>query len=362
MAAKPTLLVTGVSGNLGLSLLKQLADFQVIGVDRREPPAQTDIFRFEKVDLAEERSCSQLLDLMRAYRPEAIAHLAFVLDPLRAGVLDRRAMWQINVVGTSRVLEAIAEHNRMVGGIEKFVFPSSATVYGPEPKGLVQENATLNAQSLAYALHEQEADLTVQTRANTLRKCKIYILRSQVYAGASVQNYQLGVLRGVPGGHGRLGQRLRRRGVRLPLLLPRRGNHLEHRFQFVHVDDVARLIAHIARRKESDPQLNILNVAGRGDPVSLRRCIEISGIALKRVPAKTVCRQTLRLLWNLGVSDIPPGALPYLLGSCVLETAKLRVFLGEHYRSVIQHTCEEALTESFAAKPRDVASLANSTA
>src|SRR5262249_32551656 len=134
-------------------------------------------------------------------------------------------------------------------------------------------------------------------------------------------------------------------------MLPRRGNHLDHRFQFVHVDDVARLIAHIARRKESDPRLNVLNVAGRGEPLSLRRCIEIAGTAVKLVPAKTISRQSLRLLWNLGVSDIPPAALPYVLGSCVLETAKLRVFLGEHYRSVIQHTSEEALAESFAAKP-----------
>jgi nucleoside-diphosphate-sugar epimerase len=355
MATKPTLLVTGVSGNLGMSLLRQLADFQIIGVDVREPPAGADIFRFEKVDLAEERSCSQLLELMRAYRPEAVAHLAFVIDPVRAGVLDRRAMWQINVVGTSRVLEAIAEHNRMVGGVEKFVFPSSAAVYGPEPKGMVQEDAALNAQSLAYALHQQEADVTVQARAGTLRKCKTYILRSQVYAGAGVQNYQLGILRGVPGGKGRLGQRLRRRGVRLPLVLPRRGNHLDHRFQFVHVDDVARLIAHIARRKESDPPLNVLNVAGRGDPLTLRRCVEIAGIPVKLVPAKTICRQRLRLLWNLGVSDIPPTALPYLLGSCVLETVKLRVFLGEHYRSVIQHTCEEAVADTFAAKPAGAA-------
>jgi nucleoside-diphosphate-sugar epimerase len=354
MAIKPTLLVTGVSGNLGISLLRQLSDFQVIGVDVRKPPARAELFRFEKVDLAEERSCSQLLELMHAYRPEAVVHLAFVIDPLRAGGLDRRAMWQVNVVGTSRVLEAIAEHNRMVGGVEKFIFPSGATVYGPEPKGLVKEDAALNAQSLAYALHQQEADVTVQARSGTLRRCKTYILRSQTYAGAGVQNYQLGVLRGVPGGKGRLGQRLRRRGVRLSLLLPSRGKHLDHRLQFVHVDDMARLITHIARRKESDTQLNVLNVAGRGEPLSLRRCIEIAGIAVKRVPTKTICRQSLRLLWNLGISDIPPAALPYLLGSCVLETAKLRVFLGEHYRSVIQHTSDEALKDSFAAKPAAV--------
>jgi hypothetical protein len=34
-----------------------------------------------------------------------------------------------------------------------------------------------------------------------------------------------------------------------------------------------------------------------------------------------------------------------------MDTARLRVFLGEHYRSVIEHTCEEALAESFAVVP-----------
>jgi hypothetical protein len=34
-----------------------------------------------------------------------------------------------------------------------------------------------------------------------------------------------------------------------------------------------------------------------------------------------------------------------------MDTARLRVFLGEHYRSVIEHTCEEALTESFTNMP-----------
>jgi hypothetical protein len=35
-----------------------------------------------------------------------------------------------------------------------------------------------------------------------------------------------------------------------------------------------------------------------------------------------------------------------------MDTARLRVFLGEHYRSVIEHTCEEALADSFSAMPQ----------
>ena len=223
---KPTVLITGVSGNLGVRLLKQLADFNVIGTDIREPEGAYELARFEKVDLAEERSCDQLLDLMRAYRPESVVHLAFILDPLRSGVVEKKRMWQVNVAGTSRVTEAIAEHNRMLGVIDKFIFPSSALVYGPDLSKPVTEDAPLNAQSLPYALHQQEADRTVQSRAKGM-KTKVYILRPHVFAGPTVQNYQMGVLRGIPGGKGRLAERLRRQGKRLPLWLPSRGDYLD---------------------------------------------------------------------------------------------------------------------------------------
>jgi nucleoside-diphosphate-sugar epimerase len=348
MAAQPTILITGVSGQVGICLLRQLNDFQVIGADIFEPATPGELFRFEKIDLAEERSCDQLLDLMRSYRPEAVVHLAFVADPWQAGVADEKAMWQTNVFGTSRVIEAIAEHNRMTGGVQKLVFTSSAAVYGPAPVlQPVTEGGPLQARSLAYAEQQQEADRTVQDRAEGLGKCQTYILRPPAYAGAGAWNYELAALRGVPSVRGRLGERLRRRGVRLPLLLPSRGDYLDHRFQFVHVDDVARLIAHIVRRKQADPQLTVLNVAGRGDPISLRRATEIAGTAVKRLLGKRFSRQAMRMLWDWGASDVPPQMLDYLLGSCALETARLRSFLGEDYRSVIQHTCEEALVESL---------------
>src|SRR5215467_9980628 len=124
MAAKPTILITGVSGTLGLRLLPQLEQWQVIGVDLR-PPGNARLFRFETVDLAEARSCDQLLELMRAYGPDAVVHLAFLARVPRDGEPGDQTQWSTNVVGTSRVIEAIAEHNRMVGGIGKFVFTSS---------------------------------------------------------------------------------------------------------------------------------------------------------------------------------------------------------------------------------------------
>jgi nucleoside-diphosphate-sugar epimerase len=361
MAVTPTILITGVSGSLGSRLLRQLAGYQVIGVDVREPAAPAGLFHFRKVDFAEERSCDQLLELIRAYRPEAVAHLAFVMDPLRSGVHERKAMWHINVLGSSRVSEAIAEHNRMVGGIEKFIFPSSAAVYGAHPRNPVTEEAALNAHGLLYAVHQHEADSTIRARASGLRRCQTYVLRSHFYAGLSAWNYALSLLRGIPGGQGRLGARLRRRNARLPILLPSRGNYLEHKIQFVHLDDMARLVAHIIQRKGTDPQLTVLNVAGRGDPLTLRRCVAIAGSATKSVPAEMIPRQAQWLLWRLGISEIPAAAVSYALGSSAMDTTRLRIFLGEHYRAVMQHTCEEALTSSFTPESKEPADMLMAT-
>ena len=63
MTAKPTVLVTGVSGSLGLRLVEELDGFEVIGADVREPAKSLRNLRFVKVDLREERSCDQLLEL-----------------------------------------------------------------------------------------------------------------------------------------------------------------------------------------------------------------------------------------------------------------------------------------------------------
>src|SRR5258708_1444636 len=116
---KPTVVVTGISGNLGTRLLPQLAEFDVIGVDLTPP--STDLpLRFERMDLGEEQSCRQLFLLLRDSQAAAVVHLAFVLDPVRTGVLDVNRMWQINVAATARVLEAVTEANRENSTAPKF--------------------------------------------------------------------------------------------------------------------------------------------------------------------------------------------------------------------------------------------------
>jgi nucleoside-diphosphate-sugar epimerase len=348
---KPSVIVTGIAGNLGLRLLPLLADYQVIGVDLN-PPKTSHPLRFRRMDLGLEESCRELFLLVREARPVAVIHLAFVLDPVRTGVLDVDQMWQINVAGTARVMEAITEANRDDAIVGRFIFPSSVSAYGPDLPEPVSEDFPLGAHTLPYAIHKMEADKVVQQRAPALRGCSVYMLRPHIFAGASVENYMLGAFRGTPNGRAKRASRMRDQGERLPCMLPYGQQYLENRIQFLHVDDMARLLAHIVRRTEPESQrLTVLNVAGRGEPLSFARCIEIAHAKLRRVPGKWAFRLVLQLLWKFGISAIPPEAMPYMTGEYIMNTDRLRKFLGDDYESVIRYHIADAFADSFVANP-----------
>src|SRR5205085_11945847 len=123
-----------------------------VGIDFAEPRGP--LARFLRVDLGTEAACEAMTRLFAEERPAAVVHLAFIIDPLRTGVLDVDRMWRINVAGTARVMEAIAEHQRRGGEVRKFIFPSSVSAYGPELRTFVKEDAPLQGHTLPYAIHK----------------------------------------------------------------------------------------------------------------------------------------------------------------------------------------------------------------
>lgn len=349
MESRPAVVVTGISGNLGLRLLPLLADYQLIGVDLN-PPQIPHPLRFVRMDFAREESCRQMFLLLKESRPVAVLHLAFVIDPVRTGVLELERMWQINVAGTARVMEAITEANRYEAIVGKFVFPSSVSVYGPDFQEEATEDLRFGAHTLPYAIHKMESDKVVQQRAPALRGCSVYMLRPHIFAGASVENYLIGAFRGTPNGRSQRAARMRAAGKRLPVMLPYGERYLENKIQFVHVDDMARLLAYIVRKTEPEAQrLTVLNVASRGEPMTFAECIGMSNGKLIRVPGKRVFKLILKLLWASGVSAIPPAAMPYMTGQYIMNTDRLRNFLGADYEGVIRYTIRDAFADCFAA-------------
>ncbi len=346
-AGKPTVVVTGVSGNLGQRLVPQLSDYKVVGVDIT-PPTHSTIDRFVPLDLGAESSTRELLLLLREVQPASVVHLAFVIDPQRSGVLDVDRMWQINVAGTARVMEAITEANRnTTHAIRQFVFLSSVSAYGSDLRTAVAEDAPLAAHTLPYAIHKKESDLVVQHRAPALRGCGVFVLRPHIFAGATVENYLMGAFRGTPNGKSRRAARMRQSSERLPCMLPYGQRYLDNKIQFIHVDDMARLIAWILKREPEAQRLTILNVAGRGDPLTFAQCIELAHAKLWRVPGQWSMRQVLRLLWSWNISAIPPDAVPYMTGQYIMNTDRLKKFLGQDYERVIAKTNQEAFADGM---------------
>jgi len=351
-APEKTVVVTGATGNLGMRLLREISDYEVFGTDLHPVRDEAGIpnpgsFHFQSIDLGEEPSCPDLIELLRQSEAQSLVHLAFVIDPLRTGVLDLDRMWRINVAGTARVMEAIAVVNRHGGVVKKLIYVSSVAAYGSDLPHPVSEDHPLAGHTLPYAIHKREADLVVQARAKSLGACSTYILRPHIFAGASMQNYLINILRGTPYGYGRLGRWLERRQRKLPALIPFGSKYFDTRFQYVHVDDMSRLMAWILRQHEVGQKLTILNVAGRGEALTFRRCAEIGHTKVTRLPGKSACRSVLNLGWKLGISSVPAAAFPYFTGTYLMDTKRLRDHLGKDYESVIRYTCEEALADSF---------------
>jgi hypothetical protein len=66
-----------------------------------------------------------------------------------------------------------------------------------------------------------------------------------------------------------------------------------------------------------------------------------------RVPGRWVMRLVLQFLWNRQISAIPPEALPYMTGEHIMNTDRLRSFLGAEYESVMRYTIADAFADSF---------------
>ena len=140
--------------------------------------------------------------------------------------------------------------------------------------------------------------------------------------------------RGIPGGSSKRAARMREQWhKRLPCLLPSGKQYLQNRLQFVHVDDVARLIAYILLKTEPEAQrLTVLNVAGRGEAMTYEQCIRVANAELVRVPTVGLFKLALQVLWKMRISTIPPDVAPYMTSETVMDTSRLAAFLGDEYQ------------------------------
>jgi len=141
--------IVGATGNVGTSLLKALADEQVVqsvvGIARRLPELEAPKVEWATADIVD----ADLVPLFRG--ADAVVHLAWLIQPAR----DRDLLWRVNVEGSSRVFRAVAE-----AGVPALVYASSVGAYSPGPKDRRVDESwpTGGVRTSFYARHKAEVE------------------------------------------------------------------------------------------------------------------------------------------------------------------------------------------------------------
>ncbi len=141
-------MVTGATGFLGEALAERLAvsGARVIGIDVAEGVGSGPGERIRLDVLDADALCSAFVALLRDDAASAVViHLA-ALGHVGACRADPRGAVELNVVGTTNVLEACRK-----AGVRRVVFPSSALVYRLPASSPIGEDAPLAPRSIYAA-------------------------------------------------------------------------------------------------------------------------------------------------------------------------------------------------------------------
>ncbi|MBS1186360.1 MAG: galE [Burkholderiaceae bacterium] len=149
-AMSNTILVTGAAGYIGSHTCVELlqAGFSVLALDNLSNSSPVAIERVEQITghsapfiEADVRDRAALDAVLRQHRVDAVIHFAG-LKAVGESVAKPLLYFDNNIGGTQTLLQALAD-----AGVRRFVFSSSATVYGDPATVPVAENAPLSAAS-----------------------------------------------------------------------------------------------------------------------------------------------------------------------------------------------------------------------
>lgn len=182
MSRARSVLVTGVSGNVGRRLLEKLdadpAVETVVGLDVTEFSHPSKKFRYHRKDMRD----PGVAGIFKEHRIDALVHLAFVLIPLH----DRQRQWDINVNGSKNVLRAAVE-----SGVRKIAYASSGHVYGAWPDNpvpLTEEHVPRPNPKVQYQVEKRELEKELAALQQKYPDLVWTALRPATIVGPDVRN------------------------------------------------------------------------------------------------------------------------------------------------------------------------------
>jgi UDP-glucose 4-epimerase len=292
-------LVTGGSGYIGSRLTEILAESdetdRIVNLDVRAPARPHDKTEFVRGDV---RDRAAITGLLQRERPDALVHLAFLLNPIR----DEARMYDIDVNGTQAVLGAAA-----AAGVQQVLVTSSATAYGAfpdNPRPIAEDWPVRGQPDFSYARDKAEADRLCQLWGLEHPDRVMTIVRPCIVFGPNVDNYI---------------SRSWKNSSFMPIM-----DGVDEEFQLVHEDDVVSAIVGLLDARAS----GAFNVAGEG---SLRWGESARMIGLKtRELSFKAARRLYSVAWALRAPRVesPPGNLNFIRYPWLVSNDKLKAETG----------------------------------
>jgi nucleoside-diphosphate-sugar epimerase len=295
--------VTGASGNVGTSVLSALASdpqiTEIVGVARRPAGGAFPKTSWRRGDVSD----SPLAVLFDG--ADVVIHLAWLIQPSR----DESRTWKVNVEGSRRVFDAVAETD-----VPALVYASSVGTYAPhpQPEPVDESWPATGIESSFYS--RQKAQVETLLDAFELANAGVRVVRMRPAltfkrdAATEIRRLFIGPL---------LANRLVRPDL-LPAFPYPRGLHT----QVVHSDDVGEAYRLAATRAVS----GAFNVAA--DPVldsySLQRVLKARATEL----SPSLLRALVGATWRLRLQPTSPGWLDMGMLTPVMDVARARRELG----------------------------------
>ena len=314
--------ITGGSGYIGTRLVERLAGRdeteRIVIADVRPPQRFRPKVEYSQLDV---RDAGGVRALLERERPDALVHLAFVLNPMH----DEDTMYDIDVGGTHNVLAAAGE-----AGIGQVLVTSSATAYGAFPDNPVpieEDWPVRGVPDFEYARDKTEADRLCQLWALQHPDRVMTIVRPCIVFGPNVDNYIV------------------RAWTKQPFIADIGGSDLP--VQFVHEDDVVEALTRLLDGRHAGP----FNLAGSG-MMTWGECGELIGTPIHKVPRRLFWR-FVDLMWRLRQAESPAGNLHFTLHPWVVSTKRLEEATGWSPRHSSRETFEITMHEHGKLGPAD---------
>jgi len=265
-----TVLVTGAAGFIGSHLSERLVarGDRVVGFDNfngyYDPAIKrrnvSGLLRGGGFDLVEGdiRDLEAVARALKEHRPDALVHLA-AMAGVRPSLEDPVLYHDVNCTGTAVLL-----HAAQAAGLQRFVFGSSSSVYGGNPKVPFHEDDDVSGPVSPYAATKRANELTCHVFAH-LYGMSIACLRFFTVYGPR-QRPEMAIHKFV---------RLLERGEKLPLF----GDGRSER-DYTYVDDI---LDGVLKALDRSQGFRIYNL-GESRTVSLKELVAAIGRATGREP------------------------------------------------------------------------------